>query len=82
MNAAVLMCVWAFTCDGFGHCGRAQVCDQSYQHPFVAPPAVLPAQPPDVKPVEPAVVPPPGTSSCRLEHVYLNGAWSWMELCE
>lgn len=59
------------------------VCDRVSDVPAICAPRICSIAPPTVRPIEPIVLPPLGTSECRNERVLndLTNQYEWVVLC-
>ena len=77
-------CRWAFIDHDFNTSTpaiRQQICDNTLDVPAIKPPAIQPIQQPQIRPLQPLVIPPIGTTRCRNVSVYEDGRWVTRQVC-
>lgn len=79
LTTASARCVNSYICDGYGHCGYEDICEQPLDLPSINIPPFPALTPPREPRPFPSLAPPPlGTTHC--EYLQVNGQWA--NICE
>lgn len=76
-------CTWEWVCDADGECHQEPICDSTLDIQPPAPPGIPPIVAPEIKPIDPIVIPPIGTSECHQERLCdMYGNCRWEVVCK
>lgn len=60
---------------------QQQVCSRATDAPVIRPIEIRPLQTPQIRPIQPFVIPPIGTTRCRVQSVFEGGRWVDRQIC-